>query len=597
MMTVRSISGRPVRGSVEPRELVEHAGHLVAALAAAQVDDDVGVAALGQRFEQHRLAGAEAAGDRRLAALRHREQAVEDALAGDQRRARRQPARAPAAARAPARRGSSRARAARPSAVAQRADGRVVGVLAGAPRPRRRSPLDVGRREAALRAARPAALRLADDRAAGAARRPRATRGANANAPRAGARACPAATKARVRARQRPQQAVEDVAEQRRARARIASGCAVAVRPRCPGAGRSCPRRPARRSRRRRCAPPRRAAPAGRRAPPRAARTGPRVAARSTGPLIQRTMARLIGLPAASQVLGSRSSSRAPIVAAVGQQAVERAVDRRCRRPRSSARRAMRGVGARSAGAAPSARGELAAQRLLLGRRPVGRDARCATAPRGSARARCGDAPCATQAARAAGVAPASQQRVRQPLPGPPQQRRGALLLVQPALRRQLAPRGGDALAARARSLGEGLAHARARLGVRLRAQRGGARAGPRRGSRRTGARGRPRPGRAAPASSRLRASRVMPRAPVARAAAPPGPAAARSPCRSGTISDQRRQRRQRGAQRGARRCARRTRGDSSTSGACARARPARPPLAGRRRAHDARRRAGSRPR
>ena len=98
MMTVRSISGRPVRGSVELRKLLEHAGHLVAALAAAEVDDDVGVAALGQRFQQDRLAGAEAAGNRGLAAQRDRKQRVEDALAGDQGLIGRQPARAPAAA-------------------------------------------------------------------------------------------------------------------------------------------------------------------------------------------------------------------------------------------------------------------------------------------------------------------------------------------------------------------------------------------------------------------------------------------------------------------------------------------------------------------
>ena len=75
MMTVRSISGWPVRGSVELREFVQHAGHFVAALAAADIDDDVGVAALGQRFEQDRLAGAEAARQSRAAAPRDREQA------------------------------------------------------------------------------------------------------------------------------------------------------------------------------------------------------------------------------------------------------------------------------------------------------------------------------------------------------------------------------------------------------------------------------------------------------------------------------------------------------------------------------------------
>ena len=67
------------------RELVQHLGHLVAALAAADVDDHVGVAPLRERFLQHRLAGAEPAGQGGAAAARHREQQVEDALAGDQR--------------------------------------------------------------------------------------------------------------------------------------------------------------------------------------------------------------------------------------------------------------------------------------------------------------------------------------------------------------------------------------------------------------------------------------------------------------------------------------------------------------------------------
>ncbi len=64
MMTVRSISARPVRGSSSCREFVQHLGHLVAAFAAADVDDDVRVAPLGQRLLQHGLAGAEAAGNR-----------------------------------------------------------------------------------------------------------------------------------------------------------------------------------------------------------------------------------------------------------------------------------------------------------------------------------------------------------------------------------------------------------------------------------------------------------------------------------------------------------------------------------------------------
>ncbi len=77
-------------GVGELRKLLEHAGQLVAAFAAAEVDDDVGAAALGQGLEQYRLAGAEAAGNGGLAAERHRKQAVEHALAGDQGQRRRQ---------------------------------------------------------------------------------------------------------------------------------------------------------------------------------------------------------------------------------------------------------------------------------------------------------------------------------------------------------------------------------------------------------------------------------------------------------------------------------------------------------------------------
>ena len=86
MMTVRSASGRPVRGSTSSRELVDHVGHLVASLAAADVDDDVGVAPLGDLLQQHRLAGAEAAGHGGGAAAGDREEQVEDALPGEQRR-------------------------------------------------------------------------------------------------------------------------------------------------------------------------------------------------------------------------------------------------------------------------------------------------------------------------------------------------------------------------------------------------------------------------------------------------------------------------------------------------------------------------------
>ena len=67
------------------REFVQYLAHLVAALAAADVDDDIRVAPLRQLVLVHRLACTEAAGDRRRAALRDREQRIHHALTGDQR--------------------------------------------------------------------------------------------------------------------------------------------------------------------------------------------------------------------------------------------------------------------------------------------------------------------------------------------------------------------------------------------------------------------------------------------------------------------------------------------------------------------------------
>ena len=85
MITVRSTSRRPVRGSSSAPQLVDRVGELVAPLPAADVDDHVGVAPLGDLLQQHGLAGAEAADDRRGRALGDGEQQVEDPLAGDQR--------------------------------------------------------------------------------------------------------------------------------------------------------------------------------------------------------------------------------------------------------------------------------------------------------------------------------------------------------------------------------------------------------------------------------------------------------------------------------------------------------------------------------
>ena len=68
-------------------EFVQHLRHLVAALAAAHIDDDVRVAPLGKLVLRHRLAGAEAAGNGGRAALCNGKQRVDDALARDERTA------------------------------------------------------------------------------------------------------------------------------------------------------------------------------------------------------------------------------------------------------------------------------------------------------------------------------------------------------------------------------------------------------------------------------------------------------------------------------------------------------------------------------
>ena len=86
MMTVRSESRPPGAGVVELAQVVQHVGHLVAALPAAHVDDDVGVAPLGDLLQQHGLARAEATRNGRGAAARDREEHVEGALAGEEGR-------------------------------------------------------------------------------------------------------------------------------------------------------------------------------------------------------------------------------------------------------------------------------------------------------------------------------------------------------------------------------------------------------------------------------------------------------------------------------------------------------------------------------
>jgi hypothetical protein len=181
----------------ELRELLEHASHLVAALATAEVDDDVGAAALGKAFEQDRLAGSESSGDRALATERDREQRIEDALSGHQRLVRRE-ARTHGTRRAHRPEVAQRNLALAVFPASQAQDRRHVGVLAGTG-----NPVDVPRgvrwNESLLRAT----MRAADATEDG-------TRGNVAAAGNDGFE-----HEARVGGGgQRPQQAVEDVAQQ-----------------------------------------------------------------------------------------------------------------------------------------------------------------------------------------------------------------------------------------------------------------------------------------------------------------------------------------------------------------------------------------------
>ena len=66
---VRSSRAWPVRGSCEVGQFGQDAGHFIAPLAAAHVDDEVGLAPLGELVLGDGLAGAEPPGDGRGAAL------------------------------------------------------------------------------------------------------------------------------------------------------------------------------------------------------------------------------------------------------------------------------------------------------------------------------------------------------------------------------------------------------------------------------------------------------------------------------------------------------------------------------------------------
>ena len=72
-------------GVLQLREFPQNVGHLVAALAAADVNHDVHIGPLGQLVLHHGLAGAEGAGDCRRAALGDGEHGVDDPLTGAQR--------------------------------------------------------------------------------------------------------------------------------------------------------------------------------------------------------------------------------------------------------------------------------------------------------------------------------------------------------------------------------------------------------------------------------------------------------------------------------------------------------------------------------
>jgi len=61
------------------------------ALAAPDVDDDVGITPFRQLLQQHRLSGAEPAGHASAAAAGHREQQIQGALPGAQHRGLRLP--------------------------------------------------------------------------------------------------------------------------------------------------------------------------------------------------------------------------------------------------------------------------------------------------------------------------------------------------------------------------------------------------------------------------------------------------------------------------------------------------------------------------
>ena len=366
---------------------------------------------------------------------RHREQAVEDALAGDQRLVARQALAHRPRRRAPARHGSSRPRAPCrcPRAAAHR---RVVGVSPAATIARRRRRRSGGGRGSA--ALGPAAAGARRSPRPASSRSPLARCGAKAKARRA--RSCRAGRSASG-ARQRAQQPVEDVAEQRRPEAdrqRLAAAAHLGARAQ---------------TRRvlvdlhddlvaRGCAPPRPAAPAARRAPTRAAGTARWRRAQHRAAIHRIRPAQIARLPLRFEV------TQQPRLDRRGRRAGPRACRRARCRARSSARRAIAGVGLEAASAPPCAASLPAPPRSASGQ--IGactiRQRRAGRVARAPAARALGPPP------RAPRLAPAPASAARQTLPGLAEHEPRALLVREPLRVREPRLRAGDARRSSARA-------------------------------------------------------------------------------------------------------------------------------------------------
>ena len=199
-----------MRGSSSDRQLPEHVGHLVPALAAADVDDHVGVAPLGDLLQEHGLAGAEAAGHGRRSCPR---------ATGKKRSSARWPV--TRGATSPARRGPGTAAARRTgqrcASPSSRPPTRAItsSIRVG---PRGRRPSRPGRRRPAGRARGASSARASGTlprSAPGRTSAPAATRGVKSNRRSRGSVAsAPAGREELLGIGQAPEHAVEDAAEQ-----------------------------------------------------------------------------------------------------------------------------------------------------------------------------------------------------------------------------------------------------------------------------------------------------------------------------------------------------------------------------------------------